>query len=167
MLNWTAWNRTVFNAETVLKLNWIVWYRTVLTYNCVEKIYTYTKLNCLNKLNSLKQKCFWELNCVLMLYWIVWNRTVCIKMDLALNNLQRLICHKTQPPFTSVDETLLLTSFREPPFSVEMSSFWLKHMYSVLSAFAWRPMLSTTCSWLSSRDSAWVGVFAKSTISSL
>ena len=22
---------------------------------------------------------------------------ICIKMDLALNNLQRLICHKTQP----------------------------------------------------------------------
>ena len=32
-----------------------------------------------------------------MLNWIVWNRTICIKMDLALNNLQRLICHKTQP----------------------------------------------------------------------
>ena len=24
------------------------------------------------------------------------NRTICIKMNLALNNLQRLICHKTQ-----------------------------------------------------------------------
>ena len=23
--------------------------------------------------------------------------TICIKMDLVLNNLQRLICHKTQP----------------------------------------------------------------------
>ena len=32
-----------------------------------------------------------------MLNWIVWNRTIWIKMDLALNNLQRLICHKTQP----------------------------------------------------------------------
>ena len=32
-----------------------------------------------------------------MLNWIVWNRTVYLyKMDLALNNLQRLICHKTQ-----------------------------------------------------------------------
>ena len=31
-----------------------------------------------------------------MLNWIVWNRTICVKMDLALNNLQRLICHKTQ-----------------------------------------------------------------------
>ena len=29
-----------------------------------------------------------------MLNWIAWNRTVYLKMDLALNNLQRLICHK-------------------------------------------------------------------------
>ena len=36
-----------------------------------------------------------------MLNWIVWNRTdIYIKTDLALNNLQRLICHKTQPPQT-------------------------------------------------------------------
>ena len=38
---------------------------------------------------------------VLTLNWIVWNRTICIKMDLALNYLQRLICHKTQPTFPS------------------------------------------------------------------
>ena len=32
-----------------------------------------------------------------MLNWIVLNRTDYLhKMDLALNNLQRLICHKTQ-----------------------------------------------------------------------
>ena len=32
-----------------------------------------------------------------MLHWIVWNRTFFyIKMDLALNNLQRLICQKNQ-----------------------------------------------------------------------
>ena len=36
-------------------------------------------------------------NCILMLNWIVWNRTIFIKMDLVLNNLQRLICHKIQP----------------------------------------------------------------------
>ena len=29
-----------------------------------------------------------------MLNWIVWNRTIFIKMDLALNNLQKLICQK-------------------------------------------------------------------------
>ena len=48
-----------------------------------------------------------------MLNWIVWNETVfflnaelnflkeliiCLKMDLALNNLQRLICHKNNQP---------------------------------------------------------------------
>ena len=43
-----------------------------------------------------------ELNCVLMLNWIIWNRTVyCLKMDSALNNLQRLICHKTQTKKTN------------------------------------------------------------------
>ena len=30
-----------------------------------------------------------------MLNWI--ELTICIKMDLALNNLQKLICHKIQP----------------------------------------------------------------------
>ena len=38
-----------------------------------------------------------HLNGVLMLNWIVWNRTISIKMDLALNNLQRLICSNNQP----------------------------------------------------------------------
>ena len=38
------------------------------------KLFTHTKLNSLN-----------------------WKLTICIKMDLALNNLQRLICYKTQP----------------------------------------------------------------------
>ena len=31
--------------------------------------------------------------------------TSCIKMDLALNNLQRLICHKTQPTIKKNSET--------------------------------------------------------------
>ena len=40
-----------------------------------------------------------ELNCELMLNWIVCNRTVYVyKMDLALNNLQWLICHKKHKP---------------------------------------------------------------------
>ena len=34
-----------FDIETVLTLNWIVIYRTVLTFYCVNKIYTYVKLN--------------------------------------------------------------------------------------------------------------------------
>ena len=54
MLNWIIWNGTDFDIKTVFTLNLIV------TYNC---------------LNSLKWKCFWQLNCVLMLNWIVLNRT--------------------------------------------------------------------------------------------
>ena len=48
MLNWIVWNGTVFDIENVLMLKWIVWDRTVLTSNCVNKNYTYTKLNYLN-----------------------------------------------------------------------------------------------------------------------
>ena len=48
MLNWIIWNGTVFDIETVLILNWFVLYKTVLTFNCVNKIYTYIKLNYLN-----------------------------------------------------------------------------------------------------------------------
>ena len=66
----------LFDIKTVFTLNWIV------TYNC---------------LNSLKWKCFRQLNYVLMLNWIVLKEQIIyIKMDLVLNNLQRLICHKTQ-----------------------------------------------------------------------
>ena len=39
-----------------------------------------------------------HLNCELILNWIIWNRTLFIKMDLALNNQQRLICYKTNHP---------------------------------------------------------------------
>ena len=46
--------------------DWIVWNRTVLKFNCV-----------------------------LMLNWIVWNRIVYMyKIDMVLDNLQRLICQK-------------------------------------------------------------------------
>ena len=54
MLNWIVWKWTVFDIETVFTQNWIV------IFNC---------------LNSLKLKCFWQLNCVLMPNWIVLNRT--------------------------------------------------------------------------------------------
>ena len=74
-------------------------------------------------------------------------------------------------PF-SVDETLLpmyvylSTYFRELLFRVKLYPFLLKYMYSVLSVFTWRLMPPAACSRLRSRDSAWVGVFAKSAISS-
>ena len=43
-----------------------------------------------------KSKLYLHLNCVLILNWIVWNRIIFIKMDLALNNIQRLIYHNPQ-----------------------------------------------------------------------
>ena len=43
------------------------------------------------------------------------------------------------------------TSFRELPFSVAMSLLRLKHIYSVLCALTWMPMLSAACSRLRSR----------------
>ena len=73
----------------------------------------------------------------------------------------------------SVDQTLLLRqvnlfiTFRGPPFSVEMSPLWSKHMYSVLFALAWRPMPLATCSRLWSRVSAWAGEFVWSAMSSV
>ena len=57
----------------ILALNWIVWNRNIF-------------INCT----------YWRLNCILVLNGIVWHRIIFIKMDLALNNLQRLICYKTQ-----------------------------------------------------------------------
>ena len=71
-----------------------------------------------------------------------------------------------------VDETLiprcvnLLTIFREPPFRVEISPSGLKHMYSILSTFIWKPMPLAAFSRLYCRDLAWVGVSARSVISS-
>ena len=46
---------------------------------------------------------FWHRNCQFTLNWIVWNRTVSMyKMDLVLNNLQRLMSHKTKPNQTNL-----------------------------------------------------------------
>ena len=74
-------------------------YRTVLTFNCVKTKsvlilcwISWIRLNWI----AWNRNVF-HLNCVLILNWIVWNRTIYIKMDLALNNLQKLICHKIQP----------------------------------------------------------------------
>ena len=73
-------------------LKWIIWNRIVLEF----KLSTYTKLDCL-KMDQI------ELNCALMLNWIVWNRTVYkYKTDLALNNLQWLLCHETKSNKNSV-----------------------------------------------------------------
>ena len=67
----------------------------------------------------------------------------------------------------SEDEIILLryvnlfTNFRGPPFRVVMTPLRSKHKHSVL----WS-MLPVVCSRLCSRDSAWVGIFARSAISS-
>ena len=43
-----------------------------------------------------------------MLNWIVWNRTVYLsKIDMALNNQQMLICHKTQTNKKNIQATFV------------------------------------------------------------
>ena len=61
--------------KCVLKLKWIVWNRIILSFNCVK---TKTKYLCWTELFEKKL-------------------LICIKMDLALNIIQCLICHKTKP----------------------------------------------------------------------
>ena len=69
---------------------------------------------------------FWHLivykqKTVLIPCWIVWNKTVYMyKMDLILNNLQWLICHKTKLNQTSIDHSIhtseaLITSLKWVP----------------------------------------------------
>ena len=72
----------------------------------------------------------------------------------------------------SVDETILprymnlSTNFRGLPFRVEMAPSRLKHIYYILFGWMWRPMPPAACSKLGSKDSAWVGGFARSARSS-
>ena len=47
-----------------------------------------------------------------------------------------------------------------------MTPFLLKHIYSVLSAFTWKPMPPAVCSRQCCRNLAYAGVFARSAISS-
>ena len=61
----------------------------------------------------------------------------------------------------------LSTDFREPPFSVSISSFLLKHMYYFFSAQTWKPMPLIAFSRRSSGDFAWVSVFERSAMSSV
>ena len=55
-----------------------------------------------------------------MLNWIIWS--ICIKMDLALNNLQRLICHKTQA-------TKPLIAFKNMLFILDMLKALFQYVY--------------------------------------
>ena len=73
----------------------------------------------------------------------------------------------------SVDETVLprsvnlSTSFRELPFSVEISPVYLKHICSVLCALTWSPMPAAARSRLHSWVSAWASAFTRSAMSSV
>ena len=63
-----------------------------------------------------------------MLNWIVLNRTDYFhKMDLALNNLQKLICHKTQQTKPYVSQSIYL--------SIYLSLFLSIHLWLCLSLF--------------------------------
>ena len=82
-----------------------------------------------------------ERNCVLMLSWILWKKLfIWIKMDLALNNLQWLIYHKTKLNQThrigqQVDfmpcQTLSGYSMPKYVFIVYASSFDSKSLFFV------------------------------------
>ena len=96
------------------------------------------------------------------------------RCDFHMTDSLRIAAHTFDsrvPMSFSIDETLLpryvkfSTSFREPLLSVEITPLWLRHMYSVLSAFIWRPMLPVARSRLCITISAWVSVFARSAMS--
>ena len=108
---------------------------------------------------------------------VVWKKLCFILSDgldfYMINNLSIAVhaCTRRLLMSLSLNETLLpryvnlSTNFRELPFKEEMASFWLKHMYTVLSAFTWRPITSAACSGLCSWDSDCVGGFARSAMS--
>ena len=81
MLNWIAWNKTVCElTKTILMLNWVVWNVTVWHNQAWNRNVVFFQWKC-----ALMQTKLFEIELI-----------ICINMDLALNNLQRLICHKTQ-----------------------------------------------------------------------
>ena len=101
--------------------------------------------------NSINTTASWK-----KLFFILWGRS-----DFHITDRQSIAVHA----FAShvwisfvVDETLLprlvnlASSFRDPPFSVEMSPLWLQHMNSVLSAFTLKPTPPAARSRLYSRD---------------
>ena len=99
MLDWFIWSGIIFDAETILKLNWIVWIRkSCHLTGCKQSI---LKLNWIIRIKTVwlnwiawNRNAFWLFKCFVVLFEL--ELFICLKMDLALNNLQRLICHKTQ-----------------------------------------------------------------------
>ena len=80
-----------------------------------------------------------------------WKKLRVISLDWSvfylIDNLSIAVHALARPKLilVSVDEMLLPTYvnlfnyFREPPFKMDISPFWLKYTNSVLSAFTWRP----------------------------
>ena len=96
---------------------------------------------------------FWHLNCVCILNWIVWNRTAYMyKMDLALNNLHWLMCHKTKH-----SESIGSRQIFEATMSLFSLDFLLKYVYLFLLFFSWQQILSE----FESIFSHWVKVVLK------
>ena len=105
--------------------------------------------------------------------WKKFHLNLSDRSDFHITHCQLLAAHAfTKCILTSfsVDETQLprymkvSTDFMKLPFRLEMGLSWFKHMYTVLFVFTSRPMPPDVCSRQCSRDSAWVGVFTRSTM---
>ena len=99
-----------FNIETVLTLNWISWIRTAWLNWIAWNFFTI--------------KLYLHLNYELMLNSTVWNKTIFLKIDLALNNLQMLICHKTQTANQPINNKLKGTTCFEKTYSMPKMADW-------------------------------------------
>ena len=127
-------------------LNWIAWNRTVLTF----KLRTYAKLNCLTFFLTPKLYSHWT-KFEIELFWhsIVCKQKlylyktelfeielfICIKMDLVLNNLQRLICQTTQTNKTSNQLCSKLSQFSGLQLIAGLCVGILVYIYIYIPAF--------------------------------
>ena len=97
-------------------LNWIVWNRTVLTFNYVLMVDGLFEIELFLHLTVCKQNLYL---CYAKLFEI--ELFICIKMDLALNNLQWLTCHKTK-----ANQTKMVTLLVEFEFWKREKDRWCK-----------------------------------------
>ena len=82
-----------------------------------------------------------------MLNWIVCNRTIFIKMGLALNNLQSLICHKNQTTnkpssnsvVSSISSNYTVSSFLSKLYGFKYSYLILKTLKQLYVIKRWNP----------------------------
>ena len=156
-----AWNSN-FTNELFLSLTQKEIWRNFL-YSLWRKQFNYLKPNDLFSSTSM-----WCIRCVVLIQQLLERNSVLIyRRDQTSISTTAHAFGKHKLISLSVDE-MVLSRYRNlsTNFRVDMSCSWLKHMYSVWSAFTWRPMHLTACYRLCSRDSAWVGIFARSTISS-